>query len=252
MKINWLFAAPILALATLLAVPASAQDKSAFSPAQREEMKTLIRDYLIKNPEVIAEAIEALQAKAEQEKDQARNATIAMFKDELFNPKEQTVIGNSQGDITIVEFFDYNCGYCKSMFNDLLQTIKSDGKIRVVLKELPILGPNSVTATKAALASRNQRKYPEFHQALISYKGAINEAAISAVAKGIGLNVDKLLQDMKDPEFDKIIEKNRELARAMDVTGTPALLVGETFVGGAIGKDRLQALIAEERKKKKG
>jgi protein-disulfide isomerase len=252
MKMKWSFAAPMLALAAILTEPSIAQDKSSFTPAQREELKTLVRDYLIKNPEVIAEAIEALQAKAESEKDQRRNATIAMFKTELFNPAEKTIIGNLQGDVTIVEFFDYNCGYCKSMFNDLMQTMKSDGKIRVVLKELPILGPNSVTATKAALASRNQRKYAEFHQALISYKGQINEAAITAVAKGVGLNVEKLMEDMKDPTFDDIIEKNRELARAMDVTGTPALLIGDTYIGGAIGKDQMQKIIADTRKKQQG
>ncbi|MBL8644715.1 MAG: DsbA family protein [Rhodospirillaceae bacterium] len=265
MKFSWSFAAFVLALAAILTEPTVAQDKasavkaasekttpekSAFTPAQREELKVLFRDYLIKNPEVLAEAIQALQAKEEAAKEERREATIAMFKDALYNPKEQTILGNLQGDITIVEFFDYNCGYCKSMFNDLISTIKSDGKIKLVLKELPILGPNSVTATKAALASRNQRKYPEFHQALISYKGPVNEAAITAVAKGVGLNVEKLLEDMKDPAFDDIIEKNRDLAQAMDVTGTPALLVGGTFVGGAIGKDKLKNLIADARKQK--
>ncbi len=256
MKMNLTVAAAfLLAFAALFTEPSiaqekAAQEKSSFTPAQREEMKTLVRDYLIKNPEVIAEAIEALQAKHEDEKEMRRDATIAMNKDALYNPKEQTILGNLQGDVTIVEFFDYNCGYCKSMFGDLIQTVKTDGKIKLVLKELPILGPNSVTATKAALASRNQRKYPEFHQALISYKGQINEEAIKAVAKGVGLNVDKLLEDMKDPTFEDVIEKNRDLARDMDVTGTPALLIGGTFVGGAIKKDKMQELIAQARKKK--
>jgi protein-disulfide isomerase len=252
MKINRPVGAFLLAFTAIVSLSSVtvAQDKSSFSPAQRDELKVLVRDYLVKNPEVIAEAIEALQAKMEQEKATQQEATIVMNKDKLLSPKEQTILGNHQGDITIVEFFDYNCGYCKSMFTDLIQVVKSDGKIKLVLKELPILGPNSVTATKAALAARNQRKYPEFHQALISYKGRIDDAAITAVAKGVGLNVDKLLEDMKDPEFDKIIDENRQLAEELNITGTPALIVGKTFVPGAIGKDKLQNLVAEARKKK--
>jgi protein-disulfide isomerase len=239
----------ILSVAAILGAPAIAQDKSAFTPAQREQLKTLVHDYLMENPEVIAEAIGKLQEKEEAKKDQERLATIAMNKQELINPKEQTVIGNLQGDITIVEFFDYNCGYCKTMFSDILQVMKADGKIRVVTKEFPILGPSSITATKAALAARNQRKYSEFHQALLTYKGGLNEAAIMTVAKGVGLNVEKLQEDMKDPEFDKIIDKNRDLAKQLGVTGTPALLIGDTFIGGAISKDRLVSLIAAARKK---
>jgi protein-disulfide isomerase len=243
------FVMPLLALAALLIGPSLAQDKSAFTPAQRDEMKTLVRDYLLENPEVIADAIGKLQEKEEAKKDQQRIGLINERKDELLTPKEQTIIGNLQGDVTIVEFFDYNCGYCKSMFVDLMQVMKSDGKIRVVAKEFPILGPQSITATKAALAARNQRKYSEFHQALMTYKGSLSEAAINNIAKGLGLNVEKLQEDMKDAEFDKIISKNRELAQALGITGTPAMLIGDTFVGGAVDKDRLIELVAAARKK---
>ena len=236
-------------LAAVLASPTAAQDKSAFTAAQREQLKTLVRDYLLENPEVIADAIGKLQEKEEAKKDQERAVTIAMYRQDLVNPKEQTVIGNLQGDATIVEFFDYNCGYCKSMYSDLLQVMRADGKIKIVTKEFPILGPGSVTATKAALASRNQRKYSEFHQALMNYKGALNEAAIMTVAKGVGLNVEKLQEDMKDPEFDKLIDKNRNLAKELGITGTPALIIGDAFVGGAVGKDRVLELVAAARKK---
>ncbi|MSO97600.1 MAG: DsbA family protein [Rhodospirillaceae bacterium] len=243
------FMMPVLAMAVLSAGPALAQDKSAFTPAQREEMKTLVRDYLLENPEVIADAIGKLQEREEAKKEQERMELIAKRKDELVNPKEQTYLGNLQGDVTIVEFFDYNCGYCKSMFPDLIQLVKSDGRIRLVMKEFPILGPQSVTATKAALASRNQRKYSEFHQALLAYKGGLNEAAINTVAKGVGLNVEKLQEDMKDTELDKLIKDNRDLAQALGITGTPALLIGDTFIGGAIGRDKLSELVAAARKK---
>lgn len=236
------------AFALVAALPAQAQEKSALTPAQRDQVKTLVREYLLEHPEVIAEAIGKLQEKEEAKKDAERAAAIAMNKQELFTPKEGTAIGNLQGDVTVVEFFDYNCGYCKSMFSDILQVIKTDGKVKVVTKEFPILGPGSITAAKAALASRNQRKYAEFHQALISYKGPLNEQAINTVAKGVGLNVEKLQEDMKDPELDKIIDRNHDLAKELGITGTPALIVGDTFVGGAIGKERLTALIADARK----
>ena len=241
--------ARVRALSAVMAFPAVAQGKSAFSAAQREQLKTLVREYLLENPEVIADAIGKLQEKEEAKKDKERAATIAMHKQEMVTPKEQTVIGNLQGDVTIVEFFDYNCGYCKSMFNDLISVVKADGKIKVVTKEFPILGPSSVTASKAALASRNQRKYSEFHQALISYKGALSEAAINTVAKSVGLNVEKLQEDMKDSELDKIIDQNRKLAQELGITGTPALLIGDTFIGGAIDKDRIVSYIAAARKK---
>lgn len=248
MKIMWSLLAA-LGFSALVAFPAATQDKSAFSAAQREQLKTLVREYLLENPEVIAEAIGKLQEKEEAKKDKERAATIAMHKQEMVNPKEQTVIGNLQGDVTIVEFFDYNCGYCKSMFNDMISVVKADGKIKVVTKEFPILGPSSVTASKAALASRNQRKYSEFHQALISYKGALSEAAINTVAKSVGMNIEKLQEDMKDSELDKIIDQNRKLAQDLGITGTPALLIGDTFIGGAIDKDRLLSYIAAARKK---
>jgi protein-disulfide isomerase len=237
------------ALAALLALPAAAQDKSAFTPAQKEQLKVLVREYLLENPEVLTEAIGKLQEKEEAKKNAERAAVIAQYKQDLYTPKENTVIGNLQGDVTIVEFFDYNCGYCKSMFADMLSVMKADGKIKVVTKEFPILGPGSVTASKAALASRTQRKYAEFHQALLNYKGGLNEAAINTVAKGVGLNVEKLQEDMKDPELDKIIDRNKMVAQELGVTGTPALLVGDTFVGGAIDKDRLTSLVAAARKK---
>lgn len=248
MKIVYVFA---LFFTALGALPAASQDKSAFTSAQREELKTFIRDYLVKNPEVIAEAIGAWQEKEEADKEKHRVETIASKSEELFNPKEQTVIGNPKGDVTVVEFFDYNCGYCKSMFPDMIELIKSDGKIRLVMKELPILGPNSVTAAKAALASRNQHKYSEFHQALLGYKGPVNDAVITVVAKNVGLNVDQLKEDMKNPDYDAIIDANKDLARALNVTGTPALLIGDAYIGGAVNKERLADYIADARKKKK-
>jgi protein-disulfide isomerase len=238
-----------LCVSAALSLPATAQDKSAFTPAQRDELGKFIRDYLVKNPEVLTEAIQALQDKDEAKREDQRKATIAIYKTELYNPAEATYLGNAKGDVTIVEFFDYNCGYCKSMFTTMIDAVNADGEIKWVLKEFPILGPTSVTAAKAALAARRQNKYAEFHRAMITFKGQVNEVSITAVAKNVSMDIAKMQADMKDPEFDKLLDQTREIAKDMGITGTPAILVGDTFVGGAVDKETLKNLIAQARKK---
>jgi protein-disulfide isomerase len=228
--------------------PAAAQDKGTLSNAQKEEIRQLVREYIIGNPEIIAEAAEALQAKEDKTK-QAKQAVVVKARNqELYNPSEGTVIGNPKGDVTIVEFFDYNCGYCKSMFQAIVEVLNEDKKIRLVLKEFPILGPSSVTAAKAALAARKQNKYGDLHLALLGHKGGLNDGAIMEIAKTAGLDVKKLQEDMKDPEINAIIAKNRDLAGALEINGTPALFVGDEFVPGAVDKNHLREVIAAQRK----
>jgi protein-disulfide isomerase len=227
---------------------AHAQEKSTFSDAQKKEIDGLIRAYLLKNPEVINEMVDILQAKQEEERVKKQKEVIAKHRDELFNPPEATVIGNVKGDVTVVEFFDYNCGYCKSMFPAVMETLREDGKIKLVLKELPILGPSSETAARAALAARKQGKYSEFHQALLGHKGALNDGLIMTIAKDTGLNVEQLQKDMKDASVRDVIDRNRDLARDLQITGTPAVFVGEAFYPGAIDKEQLKALVADARK----
>lgn len=230
-----------------LAFPAAAQEKSAFSDAQRREIQGLVRAYLLENPELINEMVELLQDKQAAERDEKQKEVIAKHHDEIFNPPEATVIGNVKGDVTVVEFFDYNCGYCKSMFPALMETLAEDGKIRLVLKELPILGPPSEAAAKAALAARKQGKYSEFHQALLSSKRALSEPQIMSIAKTVGLDVVQLQADMKDKSIKDIIERNRDLARDLQINGTPAVFVGEKFFPGAMSKDNIKVAIDEAR-----
>jgi len=228
----------------------AAEAKSNFTPAQKEEIGKLVREYLLANPEVLTETIDAMQAKENKAKEAKQAAVVSARKGEIFNPQEATVIGNLKGDVTVVEFFDYNCGYCKSMFQTLIETIEADKKIRLVLKELPILGPSSLTAARAALAARKQGKYREIHLALLRHKGALNDDAIMKVAKDVGLDMKKLDADMKSGETAAIIAKNRNLADELGIEGTPALFIGDAFVPGAIQKDHLQEMIADARKKK--
>ncbi|TAK98568.1 MAG: DsbA family protein [Rhodospirillaceae bacterium] len=237
-----------------LSMPARAANpapdqKSTFTVAQRAELKRLIHDYIVENPEVINEAVVALQAKDDAARDEKQKSTIAARRQELMDPAEGTVIGNPKGDVTIVEFFDYNCGYCKSMFPAMMETLKEDGKVRLVLKEFPILAPSSVTASKAALAAVKQNKYADLHVAMLGHKGSLSDETIMDLAKNAGLDIPRLQADMKAPEIDKIIARNNELASALQVNGTPAVIVGKTFVAGAIGKDKLKELIAAARAK---
>lgn len=231
----------------VLAVPLVAQDKNRFSDQQRDQVKELVREYILENPEIISEAIMALQAREEEARADQQAAALSTHRNALLNPNENTIIGNPSGDVTVVEFFDYNCGYCKSMFPAVKEILEEDSDVRMVMKEFPILGPGSVIAARAALASREQGKYAELHMALLSHKGALNQNSVEAVAKNIGLNVEKLRVDMEKPEINEILGNNMALARDLGIEGTPALIIGKTLVPGAIGVDRLRNLIADER-----
>jgi protein-disulfide isomerase len=226
--------------------------KSAFTPAQREEMKRLIHDYILANPDVIKEAIIALQAKEDVARDQQQQSAIVSRQQELIDPAEGTVIGNPKGNVTITEFFDYNCGYCKAMFPSLMEFVKEDGKVRVVMKEFPILAPSSKTAAMAALASVKQGKYTELHTALMSYKGKLTDKAIMDTAKDVGLDVDKLQADMKAPQIAKTLERNIDLATVLQINGTPAIIIGKSLLPGAIDKAKFKELVAAARANPKG
>ena len=241
--------AGITAAAFLFATPALAQ--STLSDAQKKEVKALVREYILENPEIVSEAVALLQDKEEKAKAAGVVAAINANKAALFNPPEGTVLGNAKGDVTLVEFFDYNCGYCKQVFPTLMETLKEDSKIKLVVKEFPILGNPSVVASRAALASRKQNKYSEFHTAMLNHRGSLNEETIMKIAADVKLDVKKLQADMKAPEINEVLAKNHQLAQALGIEGTPAIVVGETLVPGALQKDQLKQLIVGARRNKK-
>lgn len=242
-----IFMAAFFGLGLVLhSVVAQSQDVD-FSSTEEDRIKELVREYILENPEIIAEAITLLQSRQETARLERQQANLEDLQDALRNPPENTVMGNPEGDVTVVEFFDYNCGYCKTMFNTVLDTMQSDNDLRLVLIELPILGPNSVTASRAALAARKQDLYGPFHQALMNHRGGLDERSIMTLARGVGLNVDQLQQDMKDPEIDEIIDRNRAIAQQLEINGTPAFVVGSTLVPGALPPERFSELIAQAR-----
>ena len=170
----------------------------------------------------------------------------------LFDDPDTPVGGNPEGNVSLVEFFDYRCPYCKQVEPALELLLRQDPQLRLVYKEFPVLGPASVTAAHAALAARKQNKYAAFHRAMMALKGQIDEEAVFAVANSVGLDVERLKHDMEAPDIDRILKANFSLADALDITGTPGFVIGDQIVPGAVGLDDLKQMIDAARKKQPG
>lgn len=232
--------------ASLLAMPvASAQ---SFSTDQRHEIENIVKEYLIAHPEVLQEAQTALDK--QQQEAQAKKAREAISKESatLFNSPHQVVLGNPNGKVTMVEFFDYNCPHCKDAVSDMLDLLKKDPDLRFILKEFPILAQGSIDAAHVAVAVRMQdpsgEKYLAFHQKLFSYRGMVDQERALAAAKDVGCDMARLEKDMKSPEVQTTIDEDMKLADAIGVDGTPSYVIGDQLIVGALGFDKLQAKIA--------
>jgi protein-disulfide isomerase len=204
-----------------------------FSAEQKQAIQAIIKDYLINNPEVFIEVQSALEAKMAREEAERTKKAVAEHAKEIYRAPGAPVAGNPNGDITVVEFFDYNCGYCKRGFGDVAKLIESDKNVRVVFKEFPILREESEQASRVALAAHLQGKYWEVHRELISTKGLVNEAVALKAAEKAGLDMVKLKTDMASPEVKAELERVKELAKKMSINGTPHFLVGDQSIGGA-------------------
>lgn len=216
--------------------PTAAESEAAakaFSPEQRSGIEAIVRDYLLNHPELFLEIQSALEKKLEAMEEEQLAKAISDNAADLFRRDGAPTVGNPKGDVTVVEFFDYNCGFCKRGFPELAKLIDSDKNVRVVFKELPILSEGSMEAARVALAAKAQGKYWEVHRDLMSTKGAINgEVALKAAGK-LGLDVAKLKTDMQSPEVSKEIETVRTLAQNMGINGTPHYLVADKSIAGA-------------------
>jgi protein-disulfide isomerase len=223
-----------------LAAPASADE---FTPAQKQEMGAFIKDYLVNNPEVLREAIEALDKHDKETADAERQKVVANQSDALFSSKYQATLGNPKGTATLVEFFDYNCHYCKGALPDVTKLMKDDPNLKLVLKDYPVLGPGSVEAAKVASAARNQLpgdKFWAFHAKLLGTHGPVGKTEALAVARELGLDMDKLAKDMDSPEVKTGLGEVMQLADALQINGTPTFVVGQDVVVGAVGYDQLK------------
>jgi protein-disulfide isomerase len=240
------FLAPALVALALCGAPAIASAQS-FSDSQRGEIEKIVKDYLLAHPEVLEEVSAELskrQAAAEAEK---HKAAISENAEAIFNSPRGVTLGNKDGDVSFVEFFDYNCGYCKHAMGDMLDLMKSDPKLKVVLKEFPVLGPGSVEAAQVAVAVRMQdpggKKYLDFHQKLLGGRGQADKAHAMAAAKDAGFDTARIEKDLASPEVRATLEENFKLAEDMGMNGTPSYVIGKQVVVGAVGLEGLKEKI---------
>ena len=226
--------------------PAQSTEQAGVSA---EQVGALVREYILANPDIVEEAQQVLQAKQEEESRQLSVATIVENKDAIFNNANDIVLGNPQGDVTVVEFFDYNCGYCKRALTDMTSLLEKDSNIRFVLKEFPILGPDSMAAHQVAMSLRKiaPEKYIDFHILLMGGEARATEALAIDIAKGLGVDEAALISGMEDPAIGESIRETYELANALGISGTPSFVVGDETVFGAVGEQALMAKITNMR-----
>lgn len=217
-------------------------------PGSRD-FEAQVRQHLLQNPEIVVEALQQLEKRRQTAEANELQTLIGERRDQIFNDPTAPTAGNPSGDVTLVEFFDYNCPYCRKAAADIRQAINDDSKLKFVFKEWPILGPGSEFAAKAALASRKQGKYEAFHHALMSYSGRISESSALDVAEEIGLDVERLKRDMQDPAIADAIARNRALANDLRIAGTPTFVVGNEIIRGLVDLATLKGFIVEARKK---
>ena len=230
------------------AVPALDVARAQFSPDQRGEIEKIIRDYLLRNPELLQEVIQEMERRQAQAEAEKHRGAIKEHADALFNSKRQIVLGNPQGDVTMVEFFDYNCGFCRKALTDKLELIKNDPRLRLVLKEFPVLGEGSTQAAQIAVSVRLQdktggKKYLEFHQKMFASRGQIDKARALAVVRDIGFDAARAEREMGSEEVRLTLEEGFKLAEALGINGTPTYVLDGQVVVGAVGVEKLREAI---------
>jgi protein-disulfide isomerase len=256
----------IAAMASFWAEPSHSQPREAADAAVEaiiknylakhpEEIERIVSDYLVKHPEVLQASIAELLKRRNSAKAD-KTAAIKSNAEALFSSTHQVTLGNPNGDVTMVEFFDYNCGYCKRALSDLIVLLKDDPKLKVVLKEFPILGPGSTDTARVAVAVRMQdpsgEKYLAFHQNLLGYRGLANKDSALAAAKEVGLDMTRLEQDIASDEVRETLEESVRLAQSLEINGTPGYVIGNGVVSGAIGALGLKERIQEARSRRGG
>lgn len=246
---QWIAAAIGAAAAAILFVP-PALAQATFTSEQQRALGDIIRTYLMENPEVIAEAVRMLEEKQKLATEADAQRALTVHRQTLLNDPATPSQGDATADVTVVEFFDYRCGVCRRVYPIVASLIGSDRKIRRVYKDWPILGPESVYAARAALASRFQNKYIEFHHAMMESRVNLTEQLIIDIGVRVGLDKTQLLRDMERPEIEATLRRNFELADALKLNGTPSFVIGDNVVRGARDLDTLKNLVAEARARK--
>jgi protein-disulfide isomerase len=243
----------IAAVCAALLIPAAPQIVRAddFSASQRTAIESIVHEYLIAHPEVLQEAMNELEKRQSAAEAEKHKVAVKDNASKLFSSPHQVVLGNPDGNVTFVEFFDYNCGYCRGAMNDMLTLMRDDAKLKVVLKEFPVLGPGSLEAAQVAVAVRMQdttgKKYLDFHTKLLGGRGQADKARALGVAKEVGLDMNRLEKDMTSPEVNETLQETFKLAEALGLNGTPSYVIGSDVVVGAIGLAGLQGKVSTAR-----
>ena len=240
---------------TALTLAAALPVHAEMTAAEREAFRAEVRAYLLENPEVLIEAMNALEMREQVAAAERDKQMLAEQAEVIFNDPASWVGGNPEGDITVVEFIDYRCGYCRKAWQEVDQLIETDGNIRFVLKEFPILGEQSVLSSRFAISVlqlHGSDAYKQAHDALLSLRADATPEALVRVAEDLGLEPQPIMDRMQAPEVTKVIEDNHRLARTMDVSGTPTFVVGGTMVRGYVPLQAMQEIVAEQRKAKEG
>jgi len=238
--------------ALMLATAGPARAAEPVADGKRSEFDRMLKEYLTEHPEAIQDALDLLASRKAAAKAEQQKSTIKASSRELFSSPRQVTLGNRAGDVTLVEFFDYNCGFCKRALADLLELMNNDPKLKVVLKEYPILGPDSVEAARVAVAVRMQDagggRYLAFHRKLLENRGHNDKARALAAAEEAGLDMARLERDVASEEVTKSLDESMRLGKALAINGTPGYVVGERVIVGALGERVLKDSIAAVRK----
>ena len=240
-----------LAFAAGLALPASALDLASMTEQERDAFRAEVRAYLMENPEVLMEAIAVLEQRQQDQQEADDVALVKANAADLFEDESSWVGGNPDGDVTIVEFVDYRCGYCRKAFPEVEKLVSEDGNIKLIMKEFPILGEQSVISSRMALATKlalGDAAYEAVHNALISFRGEVNELSILALASDLDLDGDAILAKMDAPEIDAILAENRALAGRLQISGTPTFVVGDQMLRGYLPYDGMKQVVTDLRK----
>ncbi|RWG19709.1 MAG: DsbA family protein [Mesorhizobium sp.] len=240
----------IAGLAGWFLLDPSAREPAIAGEMSQDELDQRIHDYILAHPEVLVQALQSLDQRQREAQAAQVKQVLKARADDLLRDKQSPVGGNAEGNVTLVEFFDYNCPYCRMMAPIMDQAVAGDPQLRIVYKEFPILGPDSVFAAKAALAADKQGKYAAFHKALYGSKTRVTEAAVLKIAADAGLDVERMKTDMQQPDIQASIDRNTELAQALGITGTPGFVIGEEIFPGATDLVTLKKLLEQARTSK--
>lgn len=240
----------VMTLVALMPLSATAQDTAA--PQNKAAIEKIVREYILNNPEIVMEAIEALRERRRLAEANADQEFLRANAEQIYNDPASAADGDPRGDVTIVEFFDYRCGVCKRVHPIVKELMESDPKIRRVMKEWPILGPNSIVASRAAIAARKQGDdlYFAFHNAMMEAKSDLELPTVLQIAKSVGLDAARLSKDMDDPEIAETIRRNYALAENLKLNGTPSFLIGDRIIRGGQDLESMRQLVATARRAK--